>query len=74
MTVKGTAGQQLIIKPNDKGDFEQTVTFDGEEQEVTLILTETPRFILIFVDPINGAKTGSFEILSAKVVYIDDAE
>ena len=72
MKVKGEAGMQLIIKPNAQGAFEQTIDLTGEEQEVIFKLTETPRFILIFVDPIQGAKTGSFEIISAKVVYIEE--
>ena len=72
MKVKGEAGLQLLIKPNDQGAFEKTIDLTGEEQEVTLKLTEAPRFILIFVDPIQGAKTGSFEIISAKVVYIEE--
>ena len=71
MVVKGTIGAQLIIKPNDKGAFEQTVTFDGTEQSLRFTLNEAPMMVLIFVDPINGSLTGSFEIISAKVLYVE---
>ena len=70
MTVRGTIGQQLIIKPNDKSAFEQTVTFDGTAQTVVFTLTEAPVKVLIFVDPIGGALTGSFEILEASVSFV----
>ncbi len=62
MTVKGTVGQQIIIKPNDKGAFEKTLTFDGEMQTIVLPMTEAPTKVLMFVDPIIGSLTGSFEI------------
>ncbi|MDO9628456.1 MAG: hypothetical protein Q7I99_01030 [Acholeplasmataceae bacterium] len=71
MVVKGTIGAQLIIKPNDKGVFEKTVTFDGTEQAIRFTMNEAPKMILIFVDPINGSLTGTFEIISAKVLYVE---
>ncbi|MDD4077757.1 MAG: hypothetical protein PHT03_07285, partial [Bacilli bacterium] len=70
LKVKGTVGQQLLVKPNDNGAFEKTIDFTGEEQEVVFTLTEAPKMILMFADPFNGALTGSFEIISAKVVYV----
>ncbi|MBN2876325.1 MAG: hypothetical protein JXL85_01605 [Bacilli bacterium] len=71
ITVQGTSGLQLIIKPNDNGAYEQTVTLDGTEQTFTFTLTDTPTNILIFVDPLNGALTGSFDIISATVTASD---
>jgi len=68
LVVKGTAGVQLIIKPNDNGAYEQTVTFTGEVQVITFTLTDAPEKILIFVDPLIGGLTGSFQIISAKVL------
>lgn len=73
MIVTGTIGEQILIKPNDNGAFEQTVTFDGTAQEVTFTLTEPLTKILIFVDPFNGGLTGSFDIVSA-VVTSTEAE
>jgi len=67
IVVNGTIGEQLIIKPNDNGAFEQTITFDGTDQTFVFNLTETLTHILIFVDPINGGLTGSFDIVSAMV-------
>ncbi|MBU1020277.1 MAG: hypothetical protein KJ847_03615 [Firmicutes bacterium] len=71
MVVKGTLGAQLIIKPNDKSAFEQTITFDGTEQTFTFTLNEAPLMVLIFVDPVNASLTGTFEIISAKVMYVE---
>jgi hypothetical protein len=71
MIVKGDVGVQLIIKPNDNGAYEQTVDLDGTEQTVVFNDIMNPTWILIFVDPINGSLTGSFEIISAKVIYIE---
>ncbi|MDD4355511.1 MAG: hypothetical protein PHP61_06405 [Candidatus Izemoplasmatales bacterium] len=65
MVVQGTIGQQLIIKPNDSNLFEKTVTFDGTEQTVTFDMTVAPEKVIILVDPLNGAMTGSFSIISA---------
>jgi len=67
MVVKGTAGAQLVIKPNNNGAYEQTVTFTGESQTVTFTLTDAPTQILIFVDPLIGSITGSFQIISTLV-------
>lgn len=67
MIVKGTAGAELIIKPNDNSAYEQTVTFTGEEQIITFTLTDAPERVLMFVDPNTGSLTGSFQIISAKV-------
>ena len=68
ITVKGTVGEQLIIKPNDNGAYEQTITFTGVEQTFTFTLSDIPQNIYIFVDPINGSLAGSFEIIRT-VVY-----
>ncbi|MFA5006899.1 MAG: hypothetical protein WC509_05500 [Candidatus Izemoplasmatales bacterium] len=70
MVVKGTAGQQLIIKPNDNGAYEQTITFDGTEQTFTFTLATKPTKVLIFVDPIAGSAAGSFEIISAVTSFV----
>lgn len=71
IVVQGTVGEQLIIKPNDSGDYEQTITFDGTVQTFTFTLTDKPTKVLIFVDPMNGSLTGSFDIISATVSSSD---
>ncbi|MFA7106717.1 MAG: hypothetical protein WC154_05400 [Candidatus Izemoplasmatales bacterium] len=74
MVVKGTVGEQLIIKPNDNGTYEQTITFDGTEQTVIFDLSDKPLNVLMFVDPINGSLSGSFDILSATVYAKDPTQ
>lgn len=69
ITVQGTAGQQLIIKPNDNNAYEQTITFDGTAQTFTFLVAN-PNKVLIFVDPILAGTDGSFQILSAEVTYV----
>ena len=70
MVVKGTAGQQLIIKPNDSAAYEQTITFDGNEQTFTFTLTTKPTKVILFADPNLGAAEGSFEIISATTSFV----
>ena len=74
IVVQGTAGEELIIKPNDNSAYEQTVTFDGTEQTITFVLDVKPVNILIFVDPINGSLSGSFDIISATVKASDPTQ
>jgi hypothetical protein len=67
--IQGTAGQQVILKPLDKGAFEKTVTFTGDIQTIVLPTDVAPSFLLVFSDPINGSLTGSYTILSMKTAY-----
>ncbi|MFA7076395.1 MAG: hypothetical protein WC152_06990 [Candidatus Izemoplasmatales bacterium] len=67
IVVKGTTGQQILIKPNNSSTYEQTITFDGTEQTITFDLTNEPISLIIFADPFNKGLTGSFEIISAVV-------
>jgi hypothetical protein len=70
LTVQGTAGVQIIVKPNDNSSFEKTITFDGTEQTFVFQMGVTPLSLLIFVDPIANSATGSFDILQAKTMYL----
>jgi hypothetical protein len=69
LVIKGEAGKRFLFKPNDSYDV--WVTLTGEEQTFTLLYKDgdAPRNILIFAEPEADNATGSFEILSAKVVY-----
>jgi hypothetical protein len=71
ITVQGTSGMGLIIKPNDNGAYEQDITLDGTAQTFTFTLTDIPKKVLIFVDPNNASLTGSFDIISATVTSSD---
>jgi hypothetical protein len=68
--IKGEAGKQAIIKPNDFGPWEKTITFTGELQTVILPTTGVPTFLIVFSDPILGSLTGSYEIHSIKTLYV----
>jgi hypothetical protein len=70
MVFQGEIGQQVIVKPNDNGAYEKTITFDGTEQMVTFDLPEPLTKILIFVDPLNASTTGEFDILDATMTYV----
>ncbi len=69
LVVKGEVGKQIIIKPNDKGIYEKTITFDGTDQVVEIKLNEQLDFVLIFVDPLSGSLTGSFDVSLEKAGY-----
>jgi hypothetical protein len=71
ITVQGTSGMELIIKPNDNATYQQDVTLDGTQQTFTFTLTDTPKKVLIFVDPTAASLTGSFDIISATVTSSD---
>lgn len=67
LVVQGTAGEQLLIKPNNNNAYEQTITFDGTIQTVTVVVPEKLVNLLIFVDPFTGTLSGQFTIVSATV-------
>jgi fumarate reductase subunit C len=69
VVLQGTAGKQVLLKPNDSGALEKFVTF-GAEPSVVTIYSETG-FLSLFVfgDPGVAPATGSFEILSATLSY-----
>ena len=73
LTVKGEAGKEILVKPNDKGMYEKTITFTGEEQTVVFTLEEAPKSVLIFADPFKESLTGTFEIIKAEVSYVGPA-
>lgn len=70
VTVLGTSGETLLIKPNDSGALEQVVTFDGTEQTFTYTSTGFTK-LLLFAAP--GAATlteGTFTLVSVTLTYV----
>lgn len=67
--IQGTAGQQVILKPLDKQPFEKVVTFTGEVQTIVMPTDSAPINLFVFSDPINGATTGEYTILSMKTAF-----
>lgn len=69
MKVKGESGRSLMIKPFDSTDYQQTLTFDGTDQEITLDLSNPPadanKVIILFGDGGAADVTGTFTILEA---------
>ncbi|MCK7484182.1 MAG: hypothetical protein MZU97_00535 [Bacillus subtilis] len=69
LVVKGTAGKTILVKPNDKGALEFTITFTGEEQTIVVPLTETLTHMIVFAEIGLATASGSFEIISATVSW-----
>ena len=68
MVLDGTAGKQVLIKPNDSGALEKWVTFGDDPVTVTV---QADQFVnvIIFAEPNVADVTGQFTILSAELSY-----
>lgn len=69
ITLKGTAGKQVLIKPNDNGALEKWVTFTDDQPITTVIVAEQFMNVFIFAEGGTAPATGSFEILGASLSY-----
>ena len=66
LTIKGEAGVQLLVKPNDNGAYEQWIDLTGEVQTVVLDnLPEQLNSLLIFVAPGVENISGTIEVTEA---------
>lgn len=72
MTLQGTAGKTVLIKPNDLGSLEQTVTF-GAEPVTVLISASAFTTVIVFAEPGTADVSGQFTILEAVLTYIEGA-
>ena len=69
ITLKGTAGKRVLVKPNDSGALEKFVTF-ADDQPVTLtFVADQFMSVYMFGAPDVAPETGSFEILDATLSY-----
>lgn len=69
ITLKGTAGKQVLIKPNDSGALEKWVTFTDDQPITTVIMAEQFMSVFIFAEGGTAPAAGSFEILGASLSY-----
>lgn len=71
ITLKGTAGETVLVKPFNANAFEQLVTFDGTEQEIVIDITkadvDATQPIIIIAAPGSDVGTGTFQILSTEL-------
>ena len=73
LTVQGTAGKEIMLKPFDNNTLETRFTFTGEEQELVVDIssvvadldTSAQLPIIIMVEPGVSGASGEFTILSA---------
>jgi len=71
MTVQGTIGDTLLIKPNDNGALEQSVTFTDTDPVTITVTFDAFANIFIFAQPNVAPASGSFTILSATLSYVE---
>lgn len=72
ITLKGTAGNQVLIKPNDQGSLEKFVTFADANPVTITISADQFMSVFMFGAPGTAPSTGSFEILEAYLSYSKD--
>jgi hypothetical protein len=58
----------MLVKLNNA--TETFVTFDGTEQTIDFTFTGAPVNVLLFVEPGTASVNGSFDLMSAKVLYV----
>ncbi len=70
ITLKGTAGKSVLIKPNDQGALEQRVDFVDENPITVIITAASFTNLILFGEPGVSPATGSFEIVSLYLTYV----
>ncbi len=77
MTLDGEAGKSVLVKPNDNGLLEETVTF-GAEPVTIKIHADAFTSVLIFAEPNTASVTGQFTIslavLTTETIQPEDPE
>ncbi len=74
IVLKGTPGEQVLIKPNDMGALEQWVTF-VDETEITIVIEyHTFLSVLLFAEGGTAPADGEFTIVSAELSYTEPDE
>ncbi len=69
MVIKGTAGQNFIVKPNDLGALEQNITLTNDQPVTLTFKNDGFTKIVFFAMPNVAPATGSFTIVSATLDY-----
>lgn len=68
----GTAGKQVLLKPNDAGNLERWLTFDAEGKAEATIMNDGFVSLFIFAEGGTANVSGSFIIEIAEVRYTVD--
>ena len=71
VVIKGTDGKSVILKPNDNGALEQTVSFVGTTEETKVFTAEAFSKMVIMAEGGIAPATGSFEIVSMTLSYVE---
>ncbi|NLD26162.1 MAG: hypothetical protein GX661_02250 [Acholeplasmataceae bacterium] len=72
IVLQGTAGKSIIVKPNDSGALEQTITFeDGKDVLFTASAAEISSMIIMAEGGTEGV-TGSFVIKKAYLSVVEE--
>ena len=77
LEVKGTAGQQILVKPNDNGAYEKYIDLTEEVKGYYVAIPEGMTVLHIFGAPGLSAVEGHVEVVTAKLVrhtYLTEAE
>ncbi|MBW4258494.1 hypothetical protein KTG15_12490 [Methanobacterium sp. YSL] len=69
ITVKGTAGKRILIKPNDQNSLEKFYTFENDQPVTLTFNADSFLSVFMFGEPDVAPATGSFEILEAYLSY-----
>ncbi len=70
VTVQGTSGETLLIKPNDSNALEQKITFDGTEQTFTFTSTGFTKLLLFAAPGAPALTQGTFTLVSVTLTYV----
>ena len=72
VVLKGTAGKSVILKPNDAGALEQTVTFTDANEVVKVFTAEAFTKMVFMAEGGTAPATGTFEIVSIILSYMPE--
>ena len=70
IVVSGTAGNSILLKPNDNGALEKKITFVDAEP-VTVVYQGNFTKMIIFAEPGVAEVTGTFTIHSQELSYVE---
>ena len=71
VVIKGTDGKSVILKPNDNGALEQTVSFVGTTEVTKVFTAEAFSKMVIMAEGGIAPAAGSFEIVSMTLSYVE---
>ena len=70
MVLSGSIGQTLLIKPNDSGAMETSVTFASTDPLTLVFKADAFTTIIMFAEPVTGTASGTFTIHEATLTYV----